>query len=559
MERRSNSLFEAISDFAHNIGIYLTYTLDPRVVSKLTEHATGTITILHDYRQGQNIVFNQNSSIVAIPVKAWGAGDQHCFHSKIILLKNHDSAKIIVSSANLTTTHFIPAEKEIVWEVTIRFEVAEQAAFYHSVVQYLSYLEHLIPVKNEVYHHTLQTLQVHTALAQNPLTCRFIYNDAHHSMFTHIQAFLRDNHLDKPAEKAWIATPFVSDHYGDHAFASLSKECSIYLRKGSRIPVAFHTHKIFQADPKSKRNLFHAKIIVLHFKKKCVVFIGSANFTDQGLLKTTTASGNQECGVVFITEPTAMNDWFRDKYWHPVTDLEHYREDVQNAVERMEASCSYAWAEKQQRTLTVYVFNPQHKNITQTGKKIACEKLPEGFYTTTRLRSSYENEIEVVRFFVGSIEMVIGVFSPAEFNTNTQKKEGLFDLFKGVYSVNPGQMDQVLEGERIKIESEAGIVITEPPRLEQYYQNVKRQVRYISSRQFFTDSNVQEVHHQLHHSADIRILYLALHLQKIFLQKPQCAKLSAICRKRIGELASEHDIDNTQLEKFLKQWLVLNS
>src|SRR5688572_14102893 len=99
MEKRPGSLFDAISDFTHNIGIYLTYTLDAQVISKLTEHATGTITILHDYRQGQNVLFNRRNSVVAIPVKASGAGDRHCFHSKLVLLKNNDSAKIIISSA----------------------------------------------------------------------------------------------------------------------------------------------------------------------------------------------------------------------------------------------------------------------------------------------------------------------------------------------------------------------------------------------------------------------------------------------------------------------------
>lgn len=64
MKKISKDFFQSIAEYQHNIGIYLTYTLDNEVIDKLSEVATGTKLILHNYKQGKTIDDNANSTIV---------------------------------------------------------------------------------------------------------------------------------------------------------------------------------------------------------------------------------------------------------------------------------------------------------------------------------------------------------------------------------------------------------------------------------------------------------------------------------------------------------------
>jgi phosphatidylserine/phosphatidylglycerophosphate/cardiolipin synthase-like enzyme len=557
MENKPRSLFDAISNFPHNIGIYLTYTLDGKVIDKLTEHSTGTITILHDYRQGQSLNYNRNSSIINIPVKARSVHDRNCFHSKLVVLKNNNEAKIIIGSANLSKESFLLPEKEMVFEVVVKFDNPVLYGFYLTVINCLSELRQLVLFNGEVFDSVMQKLLIKGLEIKETKEFEFVYNDEKASIFDKVNSFVTKQRLTRKPTRVFIATPFVSQSYPTSSLKKWGANISFYLRNGSKIPAAFKDKRIFLANEKGRRKLFHSKIAVLQYDKVFVTYLGSANFTDQGFFKNTSQSANQENGVIFKSSTNLLEKWFEERYWNELVDIKGYEEESPNIVEFIEEPKIYAWAEKQNEKTVVYIYNPNNEAIRQNNRRIRCDRLENEFFVTDDLQTERQDETEVVKFKVGNIEMVIAVFQLEAFNNSCQKNESLFDIFKGIYSVDPKELDEIIEKERIKVDSGSKIVISEPPKLEQYFQNVKRQVKYIKSRKFFTEDNLVEINDRFSGASDIRLMYLAMQLMKAFKAMKNASHLEQACWNKTLDFADSFEIDKRHLKRFIKSWLFL--
>lgn len=549
MEKKAKSLFEAISEFPHTLGIYLTYTLDEAVIYKLTDYAKGVIIILHDYQKGVNLSFNRKNGILCIPMRPLNVSYQNCFHSKLILLKSGTSARVIISSANLTKESF-RREKEIAWQQDLQFDNGTDVETYNSLISYLQDLNAQTVIKNETYNKVLKLVETNKRETNNMQ--KFVFSNAEKSIYQHLTNFLDQNKINQVAISIKVATPFVSTTYDLTEFEKLGP-INIYLRKGSKIPEAFRKHIVYQPKD-NKRNGFHAKIILLEYSNFIVAFIGSANFTQQGFFQSS-ATANQESGIIFKTSNKNLDQWFDESYWTHISDLNNYVETDSN-LENFGEGEFYAYAEKQVDLITVYLYNPENSEVYQNNRVIELDEVGLQFYKTTKMISKVDDEgNESISFKIKDEERTIAVFNPLQFEEQLkQNGESLFHPFKGIYSVKFKELETTIEKQKIKVSNEnSTIEISEPPVLEQYFYNIHNMCRTLSGRKIYTDHTV-ELLEELE-SSEGPTLYKALQLAKIFNANDMTGKLKIVCEEKINTLLKKFGLDNKYSKTFLKEWL----
>ena len=557
MKKSSKDFFQSIGEFPHNIGIYLTYTLDNEVIDKLTEFATGTKLILHDIKQGKTINDNDNSTIVCLPIRTLKPNEKNCFHSKLALLKSENGAKFIVGSANLSVDSFV-TEKEIALEMELSFESNSDVFIYNKILNFFEQLKKQLLVHNDVWEQTLDKLRF-KELPEKESDIQFVFNSAEKSIFDEYKNYLANYRSEQTAKSIKIATPFVSDEYSKiEEVKSISDNISIYLRTGAKIkPFQNYQCKIFQPLNK-KREGFHSKLMLTEFNSDAVLFIGSANFTEQGFFKTLNESASQECGIILKVSLQEMQEWFAGNFWKQLSEIEvaDYKEAEDNSLEFFDSQNNhYAWAEKENSKITTYIFNPNNLPVRKTkdGNKIKLQNTDsEDLFTTNELKE----QKQTVNFFIGDDKFSVSVFELNEYILGLNEKgESIFDSLRGIYSVNPTELDTAITEGKISIKEATSIKITEPPKLEQYFYNVKYLLQSIKHKKYFTDFNESEIQNEINKTDDGRTLYLTLQLFKTFSTKPNTENIKQECTKRIGELADKLSIDQKTLNTFIKGWL----
>jgi hypothetical protein len=557
MNRNSKDFFQSIGEFPHNIGIYLTYTLDTEVIDKLTEFAAGTKLILHDYTQGKIIDDNDNSTIVCLPTKTLNSNDKNCFHSKLALLKAENSAKLILGSANLSIDSFV-TEKEIAFEMELKFENSSDIFIYNKVLVFIENLKHQLLVSNGILEQTIDKMRF-KELPEIESEIQFVYNSKEKSIFNEFKSYLAKHRSNQNVKSLKIATPFVSDDYKNiNEIKRITNNISVYLRKGAKIN-SFKQNKfnIFQPVHK-KRDGFHAKLILVEYDSDAVLYIGSANFTEQGFFKTLNESANQECGIILKINEEEMNEWFNVNLWKQLSEseLENYVEEKDNYLELFETQNNhYAWAEKENARIVTYIFNPNKLPVSKTkeSNKINLIQVNPAFlYKTTE----FEAQNQKVTFYIGEEKCTIPVFELNEYISGLNEKgESIFNSFKGLYSINPSELDNAIEKEKISVSENTSIKISEPPKLEQYFYNVKYLILSLKNKKYFSDFNEKEIQLEINKDSDGRTLYLALQLLKIFNNKANTENISLICQERIEKLSEKLNIDNKLLNTFIAGWL----
>jgi phosphatidylserine/phosphatidylglycerophosphate/cardiolipin synthase-like enzyme len=557
MKKISKDFFQSIAEYPHNIGVYLTYTLDREVIEKLSEVSSGTKLILHDFKQGISIEDNLNSTIFCVPMQPLKPNDTNCFHSKLALLKSENGAKFIVGSVNLSVDSFT-TEKEIAIEMELEFKTDTDVFIYNQVINYFEQLQTTVLIQNSIWEQTISKLRFkELPIKQNEI--HFVFNSKEKSIFDELKIYFRKHRNGQTVNSIKIATPFVSDEYSKlEELKSLTKNISIYLRKGSKIKPFQHPYcKIYQPLNK-KREGFHSKLLLAEFNSDAVLFIGSANFTEQGFFKTLNESANQECGIILKVSLQEMQEWFSERFWKQLSEIDtlNYTEAEDKSLEFFESQNKhYAWAEKENSVITTYIFNPNNLPVSKAkgGNIIKLQKTDSDFIFST---NEIKEQNQTVNFFVGDERITVSVFELNEYIAGqNQKGESIFDSFKGLYSVNPTELDTAINEGELSIQETTNIKITEPPKLEQYFYNVKSLLQSIKHKKYFTDFNEREIQKELNKSDDGRTLYLSLHLLKAFNTKPNTEKIKEECKKRISELAKKLNIDQKNLNTFIKGWL----
>ncbi|MEZ5045812.1 MAG: phospholipase D-like domain-containing protein [Chitinophagaceae bacterium] len=558
MKKNSKDFFQSIAEYPHNIGVYLTYTLDNEVVEKLSEVASGTKLILHDYKQGISIDDNSNSTIFCVPMKPLKPNDRNCFHSKLALLKSEVGAKFIVGSANLSVDSFA-TEKEIAIEMELEFKTETDVFIYNQIINFFEQLKSHLFIQISIWEQTINKLRF-KELPTKSNSIHFIFNSNEKSIFDEYKNYLGRYKSGQTAKSIKIATPFVSDDYSKiEEVKSISDNISIYLRTGAKIkPFQNHHCKIFQPLNK-KREGFHSKLMLTEFNSDAVLFIGSANFTEQGFFKTLNESANQECGIILKVPLKEMQEWFGENFWKQLSEIEvaDYKEAEDNSLEFFESqNIHYAWAEKENTKITTYIFNPNNLPVRKTkdGNKIKLQNTDSEFLFKT---NELGEQKQTVIFFIGDEKISVSVFELTEYIAGLNEKgESIFDSFKGIYSVNPTELDTAINEGKLSIKETTSIQITEPPKLEQYFYNVKSLLQSIEHKKYFTDFNEKEIQNEIYKSDDGRILYLTLQLLKTFSAKQNTENIKQECWKRISELSEKLNIDQRTLNTFIKGWLI---
>lgn len=214
MKRNSKDFFQSISEYPHNIGVYLTYTLDNEVIEKLTEVASGTKLILHDFKQGKSIEDNANSTIVCVPMKPLKPNEKNCFHSKLALLKSEVGAKFIVGSANLTVDSFPPHEPNIAIEMELEFKSDTDVFIYNQILIFFSSLieNKQLLIDNTILKQTLGKLMFNE-MPNKESDIKFVFTTKEKSIFDEYKNYLVKHRSGQTAKSIKVATPFVSDEY----------------------------------------------------------------------------------------------------------------------------------------------------------------------------------------------------------------------------------------------------------------------------------------------------------------------------------------------------------
>jgi len=557
MKKISKDFFQSIAEYQHNIGVYLTYTLDNEVIDKLSEVATGTKLILHDYKQGKTIDDNANSTIVCIPIKTLRPNEKNCFHSKLALMKSEDGAKFIIGSANLSVDSFV-TEKEIALELELDFENDTDVFIYNEILNFFEQLKSQLLISNTIWEHTLEKLRF-KELPNKESNIHFVFNSHSKSIFDEYKNYLEKYKVGQKAKRLKIATPFVSEEYQKiDDVKNIADDISIYLRKGTKIkPFEKHQFKIFQPANK-KREGFHSKLLLAEFNSDAVLFIGSANFTEQGFFKTLNESANQECGIILNVSIQEMQEWFNETLWKQLSEseIENYVEADDNSLEFFESQTShYAWAEKVNSKIFTYIFNPNNLPVRKIkgGSKLNLIKVNNDFLFQT---SDLQTQNEKVAFYIGEEKISVSVFELNEYISGLNEKgESIFDWFKGISSVNPIELDNAIDEHKLSVAETTGIKITEPPKLEQYFYNVKYLLQSIKHKKYFSDFNETEIKTEINRTDDGRMLYLTLQLLKTFSTKQNTESVKQVCLKRISVLSDKLNIDKKNLNTFIKGWL----
>ncbi len=558
MKKNSKDFFQSIAEYPHNIGVYLTYRLDNEVIEKLSEVASGTKLILHDFKQGKSIGDNANSTIVCVPMKPLKPNEKNCFHSKLALLKSEVGAKFIVGSANLTVDSFA-TEKEIAIEMELEFRTDTDVFIYNQILNFFEQLKSQLFTQSSIWEQTISKLRF-KELPKKSSDIHFVFNSKDKSIFDEYKNYLANYRSGQTVKRIKVATPFVSDEYSKiEEVKSISDNISIYLRTGAKIkPFQNHHCKIFRPVHK-KRDGFHSKLMLTEFNSDAVLFIGSANFTEQGFFKTLNESANQECGIILKVSPKEMQEWFSEVFWKQLSEIEvtNYTEAEDNSLEFFESQNNhYAWAEKENSIITTYIFNPNHLPVRKTkdGNKIKLQNTDSEFLFKT---NEFEEQKQTVNFFIGDEKIFVSVFELSEYISGLNEKgESIFDLFRGIYSVNPTELDTAINEGKLSIKETTSIKITEPPKLEQYFYNVKYLLQSIKHKKYFSDFNESEIQNEINKIDDGRTLYLTLQLFKVFSTKLNTENIKQECTKRISELADKLNIDQRALKTFIKEWLI---
>jgi len=557
MKKTSKDFFQSIAEYPHNIGVYLTYTLDNEVIEKLSEVSSGTKLILHDFKQGISLEDNSNSTIVCVPMKPLKPNDKNCFHSKLALLKSESGAKFIVGSANLSVDSFA-TEKEIAIEMELEFKTDTDVFIYNQILNFFEQLNSQLLIQSSIWEQTISKLRFkELPIKQNEI--HFVFNSKEKSIFDELKNYFAKHRSGQRAKSIKVATPFVSDEYSKiEEVKSITENISIYLRTGAKIkPFQNYHFKIFQPSNK-KREGFHSKLLLIEFNSDAVLFIGSANFTEQGFFNTLNESANQECGIILKVSLQEMQEWFSESYWKQLSEIEisNYTESEDNSLEFFASqNTHYAWAEKEKSVITTYIFNPNNSPVSKTkgGNKIKLQNTDSEFLFKT---NEIQEQNQTVTFFIGDNKISVSVFELNEYIAGlNQKGESIFDWFKGIYSVNPVELDTAINEGKLSIQETTNIRITEPPKLEQYFYNVKNLMQSIKHKKYFTDFNESEIQKEINKTDDGRTLYLSLQLLKAFNTKPNTENIKQVCRKRISELANKLNINEKTLNTFIKGWL----
>lgn len=306
MEKRK-SIREAISaDSGYEIALMTSFTFDVpfferAILNPLIYKGVKTISVFADARQFTSALSEIHTSEIGrrylvVPVEIDGS-----FHPKVILLLGKDKAKLIVSSANLTTSgHFI--NNEVFNCISYSKEEPEYQDVIVSAMQFFIKLkQYSYPIDNEVIDR-IREFPYYRRASENG-SIRFIHN-IDQPLITQIKQL-----IDEPVTTIQIAVP-----YYDRSLAALKQigeafsEAKVELfiqNKFSTFPISCNEKEsvvsgisVFERfSDNGSSKFYHGKVFVFKTPEAAYILYGSANCTQAALTNSLNEGGNAEADL----------------------------------------------------------------------------------------------------------------------------------------------------------------------------------------------------------------------------------------------------------------------
>lgn len=565
---QNKDFFSYIRDFDHKLGIYLTFTLDKEVIEKIRENSIGRTVILHDYRQGKSQDNTWESRVLCLPTIPTG---NKCFHAKMALLKREDgNCKLLIGSMNLSKNSFSSPV-----DICCAIDMSFNSPILRSVVEYFEkQLTGLIYKESPEWKSIVKDLRpASSAEKSNSENIVFICNSEEKSISTLLIEYLRKQQIENKL-LLHIVSPFLSRKY-DKNLDEFLKEINapkIYLysrRKANLADSLKNNEKLnisLPANKKSKEN-FHAKMVLLDCGDKSFLYIGSANFTNEGFFRNLFEGANNECGLIIRLnnnlEKNTILDWLT-KGWEKPVSPDMCKMEQGETQEEEENSEPYAWAEKNGNETKVFICFPSKSSIRKVkidGKNYVLSQMKENidiFYCSIKLPQEKESILLKIPNYN---EFKVAIFSVEKFEKAREcDGESLFSYDDSkIDSIRESVIREGIEKDGIKVSAGRGFMVIEPPILEQFYHNAREKLAAIKKKEasVFSKGYLDELKSELKNQQGGTGIYFISQLYMTF-KKKELIDFYKPCIDRLKEIASEENIikfDGADgYESFLEKW-----
>lgn len=267
--------------------------------------------VLMDYYEYQNVLRESGKSTLAgtrylidsvrVPGKT--------FHPKLVVACSDKEIKIIVGSANLTHAGF-SKNAEICSVETIAFDKRHNYPILFDVCDFLKNLkEH---VESKRFKQELECLLEKTDLNSPPVDAKNTNIHLIHNLQEPILDQVREV-IQGDITRVTVISPFFSQETTlyDRVAEDFSENMEFVIQPGSNnFPVNTlenwdHIDKLHFSSITFKDNRdLHGKAVLFHTSSEVFALIGSANFTESALMRSTGKGGNIEASLFLRAEPS---------------------------------------------------------------------------------------------------------------------------------------------------------------------------------------------------------------------------------------------------------------
>lgn len=559
----SKDYFAYIRDFPHTLSVFLTFTIEKAVIDKIRENSSGRTIIIHDLNKGITLNENYDSRLICIPAII-PQSYSNCFHSKLALLKGESKFRVLIGSMNLTRSSFSPG-KEICYQADIEYDSIE----FKAILEILESIR--IPDGVNVDLLTeIKSVNLNQSKTDQPESA-FIDNQSD-SISVELLNRVISGESHKPVIK--IASPFLSKNlpveYDDFINKLNPLRIKLFTRASNKLSSAFKNSiipvEVYKpVKTKSKKN-FHAKMVLVDYEKEIILYLGSANFTEQGFFKSLIQDGNQECGVILKIsdekEIKYIREWFEKGWEKPSSPEEWIQVEETETTDEEEKKETFAFAVRESKAIKLFINIPEAKSnklrISVNGKNYYVQKSMEGLFSSRVKNISLQTENLKIKIpHYDEITVVI-------FNSDKYMEWFKYDG-DSLFSYQPSAIDSVIDSELSKAIDREGIrvgsdnnTIIEPPKLEQFYHNVRREVSYIRGRKFFSELHLVELEDKLKSQSGGMGIYLIMQLSKAFKKlesSHNLLKFQKVCTQHLDRCLLESKLNKKEFYKFYNQWV----
>ncbi|MCB9207686.1 MAG: hypothetical protein H6611_10345 [Ignavibacteriales bacterium] len=559
---KSKDFFSLINEFKPSLSLFFTYTVDKEVVDKIVESCSGRIIIIHDINKGITLSDNFKDRIVLVPAIIPNSFN-NCFHSKIAILKNETNIKVITGSMNLSRSSFSGKH-----EFFISKDIDPYSQYYKEIISIVKNIK----IPNEFNIGFISEFAVEGARLEKSDIVNDEYSFIDNVVYPIHEVLLNEienNH--SPVIK--IATPFLSKSYSDDFISFFPKikpsKIQLFTRATNKISDQFKNLnipiEIYRPIIKRSKADFHGKMVMLDYGNYIKLYVGSANFSEQGFFKSLSSGGNQECGIIIrIDEPKeikSVQDWFNSG-WEKPLNIENWNQNVAEGNNEFKDEI-YAFAIRENKTVVIMISNPyffeDELKVRINNKVYSCKKNEYNLFSIAL--KDIPPQTKTLKILINGIESSVQIFDLDNYNEWIKKNDDSLFTFQQskIESLIDKELTEAIEKEGIRVGSNRNVII-EPPKLEQFYQNVRREIKYIRRRKYFSKYHLKELEDRLIKQNGGMGIYFIMQLIKTFKyveiqNNIKLKEFEQLCNTHLDRCLDEIGEDKKSSHNFLNKWV----